>query len=479
MSKLRSCDRDCGRNCGQCPAYRRECEGCTAACSYSQCNGQCAQCAVHCHRRVDLDDWLAAIGGLDLDMRLRPQARTSTAALLREPYFPQLLNQLEIPSALHYAGTIGVGIAKVLTPRGKISRRALPQRLAPRDLKVQWRIPKPELTELVCIGNHKDAPLEQLWEAQSRENIWGQIQALGFDYATSLNFSIYFDEPRMEHLINIKRTWLSVQRIQETSSLIAVPHLQWATELDLARQLDFAQAQGFHSLTMNLQMAKRQGWEIIAKGLAHIQERAPNLGLLFTGVVSLKRMAALAHAFPDACFTNANAHYLAQRRILLDRDGTRVIKVPVEAHPDLILGLNMRFYRDFLAERTEGRAPVLEPILPEEGELRTAFLEVAGALQSRFGYSSERAIEIFDLLATDPEILDAFVAWLRTDEIDYEFQGSFPTWPCAEQIPQPSMGELLDRWPGTMTTLDAFLHLADLAHQVYEEIQICSGQAGV
>jgi len=476
MSSLSECNHPCGR----CPAFGRECQGCIEACRYSRCNGQCAQCAVHCPRRQDLADWLAAIGGLGLDMPLRPQTQTPSPVLFPESYFPQLLNQLEIPLALYHAGTIGVGIAKVLTPSGRISRRALPQRFGPLDLKAQWRIPQPESTALVCVGNHKDAPLEQLWEAQSRERIWGHIQALGFDYATSLNFSIYLDEPRLEHLINIKRTWLTVQHMQQNSRLIPIPHLQWATPLDLERQLDFAQSQGFHTLTLNLQLVKRQGWEAVAAGIPFIRERAPDLRLLITGVASLKRMGVLANAFPQASFTNANAHYLAQRRILLDRDGTRVIKVPVDAHPDLILSLNVRFYRDFLAEWTEGRVPIPEPVMPEEREVREAFLQATDALRGRFGYSTEGAVDAFDRLATDPEILEAFLQWLRTDEVDDGFQGSFPTWPCAACVPhQPTMGELLDRWPSRMTTLDAFLHLADLACQVYEEIQICSGQAAL
>ena len=471
---------DCDRDCGRCPALGRECEGCSEACSYSRCDGQCAQCPVHCPRRVDLDDWLAAIGGLGLDMALGPQTQAPAPVLFPEAYFPQLLNQLAIPSALAHVGIIGVGIGKVLTERGMISRRTRPQRLGPRDLRAQWRIPEPESTQLVCIGNHRDLPLEQIWAAQARENTWAQIQALGFDSATSLNFSIYLDEPRLEHLINLKRTWLSVQRIQETSSLIAIPHLQWATGLDLERQLDLVQAKGFHTLILNLQMAKRQGWEPIARGLDRIQERMPDLHFLFTGVASLKRMGMLARAFPQTSFTNANAHFLAQRRILLDRDGTRVMKVPVDAHPDLILGMNVRFYRDFLAEQTEGRVPVPEPLMPEERGIREAFLQVTDALQGRFGYSVEGAAEAFDRLATDPEILESFLLWLRTDEVDDAFRGSFPSWPCAERLPRPpTMGELLDRWPGRTTTLDAFLHLADLACRVYEEIQVFGSQAEI
>ena len=141
--------------------------------------------------------------------------------------------------------------------------------------------------------------------------------------------------------------------MQETSGLIPIPHLQWATPLDLRRQLDYAQEQGFHTLTLNLQMFKRQGWETVAAGLPilwkWVQGQKTPGRLLITGVAGLKRMAELADALPNAVFTNTTAHYLAQRYLRLRRDGTRLVKEPVDGHPDLILAENITLYRQFLA----------------------------------------------------------------------------------------------------------------------------------
>ncbi|MBN1660430.1 MAG: hypothetical protein JXA93_18670, partial [Anaerolineae bacterium] len=136
-------------NCTHCPAFRRECEGCTQPCSFSECSRDCTACTVRCNRRADLDEWLASIGGLALDVPLQPQPRFRLAG-----YFPQLLNGLEVPSALFSAGDAGVGIAKVLTPRGRVSRRALPWEFGPHSLRTQWRVS--EVNRLVCIGNDQD-----------------------------------------------------------------------------------------------------------------------------------------------------------------------------------------------------------------------------------------------------------------------------------------------------------------------------------
>ncbi len=214
----------------------------------------------------------------------------------------------------------------------------------------------------------------------------------------------------MEHLVNIKRTWLTVQRMQETSSLIPIPHLQWATTLDLERQLDYAQAQGFHTLTLNLQMWKRQGWDTVAAGIPIIRERAPDLRLLITGVAGLKRLAELVEAFPNASFTNTTAHYLAQRYLRLRRDGTRLIKEPVEGHPDLILAENVRLFREFLA----GQRGDSSQAAPGSTQPRPSMSPVAATLQREFGFEASAALDAEDLLAVDEAILDAFRSgWTR------------------------------------------------------------------
>ncbi|MDD3827096.1 MAG: hypothetical protein PHY79_14110 [Anaerolineae bacterium] len=458
-------------NCTHCPAFRRECEGCTQPCSYSECNSDCTACPVRCNRRADLDEWLASIGGLALDVPLQPQPQFRLAG-----YFPQLLNGLEVPSALFSAGDLAVGIAKVLTPRGRVSRRALPWEFGPYSLRTQWQVS--EINRLVCIGNDQDDHLERLWKAQlaagSRaEDIWMQMRVLGFDFATSLNFSIYLDQPRMEHLINVKRSWLTVAQIQQIGSLLPIPHLQWATILDLQRQLHYTQEQGFHTLTMNLQMLKRQGWDAVSPGFPLIRAQAPGLRFLFAGVVSLKRMQALASMFPESSFTNTTAHYLAQRRVRLQSDGTRLIKEPVDGHPDLILAENARRYRDFL-DATNGKKPQPQAP-PSPSSLQVALHEVVGALQEQFGFESQAAYDAFDRLAADEAILQAFLTWLRTGELEPDFGGKFATWPCAGCVSHPTLGQLLSEGADP---IDAFLHLAHLAHQVDEEIQVFVGQAG-
>jgi hypothetical protein len=446
--------------CHNCPARGSSCEGDESG--GASCEG--------------LQGWFEVLDGLELDMPLVPQPAFDPSILSGQalpPFFPQLLNGLQVPAMVACEPLIAVGIAKALTPRGGVSCRAIPEPYATHSLRAQWGIS--EDSQILCVGNYLDPYLERLWQAQTAPEgsgkVWGMLQALGFDLATSLNFSIYLDRPRMEHLINIKRTWLTVQWMQETSSLIPIPHLQWATTLDLERQLDYAHAQGFHTLTLNLQMWKRQGWEAVAAGIPIIRERAPDLRLLITGVAGLKRIVELAQAFPNASFTNTTAHYLAQRYVRLRRDGTRLIKEPVEGHPDLILAENVHLFREFLAEQRGDRLQASSA----RTQPHPSPVVVAATLQTQFGFEASAALDAEELLTVDEAILSAFQDWLDTGQLDRDFQGSFLAWPCADCVPHPTLGELLD---AGADPVDAFLHLAHLAHQVDEEIQVLVGQAG-
>jgi hypothetical protein len=433
-------------DCQTCPAFGPCCQGTSEG-------------AERCR---EIQPWLDTIDGLDLDMELAPQPEFELPL-----FFPQLLNGLEVPSVLSREPAVGVGIAKTLTPQGRVSHRAIPQRYGTRSLRYQWGIGEGSL--LLCLGNTLDDCLERLWLAHRQENAFGHIQALGFDAATSLNFSIYLDRPRLEHLVNIKRTWLTVRRMQESSSLIPIPHLQWGHPLDLERQIRYAREQGFHTLTVNLQLVKRQGWNVVAAGLPVIREQAPELRLLVTGVASLKRMAELARAFPTASFTNTTCHYLAQRGVRLRRDGTRLIKEPVTGHPDLILAESAALFREFLDDvRHQPSVLPPRPSAPSSADL-------AAALQTQLGFEPIAARDAVELLAADKAVTNEFERWLRTGHLEREFRGSLGLSPGSDSTRDPTLGDLLNQGADPA---EAFLHLAYLASQVHDGISAVAGRAG-
>jgi hypothetical protein len=117
----------------------------------------------------------------------------------------------------------------------------------------------------LLLGNTQDPLLESLWSVMPEMRLFGTARTINFDLATSLNFSLYVERPRLEHLCNVKRAWLTISQLQsESRYLTPIPHLQWFGEGELQRQMSLLKEGGFHTITINLQTAwKKWVWERI------------------------------------------------------------------------------------------------------------------------------------------------------------------------------------------------------------------------
>ena len=85
----------------ECPAFESLCQ-------------RCSDDAVRCHKFMP---WLEALDGLALDMPLSPQPQfdpSIPSGQALPSFFPQLLNGLEVPSALSCEPTIAVAAPAVL-----------------------------------------------------------------------------------------------------------------------------------------------------------------------------------------------------------------------------------------------------------------------------------------------------------------------------------------------------------------------------
>jgi hypothetical protein len=184
-------------------------------------------------------------------MPLRPQPQIPL------PHFiPQLIAPPDMPVMLDREPIIAIGISLVFTPKGLIS-----DRVGGEDGHgVRWEWWLSERPRLLLLGNTQDPLLESLWSVLPEMRLFGTARTLKFDLATGLNFSLYVERPRLEHLYNVKRTWLTISQLQrETPHLASIPHLQWFGEDELKRQVRLLKERGFHTVTINLQTV-REKW---------------------------------------------------------------------------------------------------------------------------------------------------------------------------------------------------------------------------
>jgi hypothetical protein len=149
---------------------------------------------------------------------------------------------------------IAIGISLVFTPKGFIS-----DRVGGEDGHgVRWEWWFSQKPRLLLLGNTQDPLLESLWSVMPEMRLFGTARTLKFDLATSLNFSLYVERPRLEHLYNVKRTWLTISQLQrETPNLAPIPHLQWFREDELKRQVRLLKEKGVY--TISLSTCKRCG----------------------------------------------------------------------------------------------------------------------------------------------------------------------------------------------------------------------------
>ena len=96
-------------------------------------------------------------------------------------------------------------------------------------------------------------------------------------------------------------------------------------------------------------------------------------------------------------------------------------------------------------------------------------------MQTQLGFDSDAARDALDLLAVDQGIFDAFLRWLKTGELDRDFQDPTSREHHCMDAPRPTLGELLDQGADPV---EAFLHLAYLAAQDEREPQATAGQIG-
>ena len=301
----------CGLNCDLCPAARR----CGKTCNFCRVGrvskGAAATDPIHdmTVRRTMMDN----LGGLDLTW-----PRKITHPGLPElpehlPIFVQAYaDQVDVPwVALHGGRLFG------------INGRRLTAKHWQRPLREVYRLAP--TTRIAIEFNVVDRVLEGLWAHQ--HTVIAQLVHLRPDLVLAPNFSVWYDDCRFRHLIQIRRSFCYYHRLVE-AGLPAVPDIgfsyfepdgrlwaEWVNEQPGLQAVSlFCGGQKVHASKRHL----RETLEDIS--LFHGAVR-PDVAFILGGVHAPDRLAAYRRAAPARrlVFCNGMAYALAQRRRLLAR----------------------------------------------------------------------------------------------------------------------------------------------------------------
>ncbi len=217
------------------------------------------------------------------------------------------------------------------------------QLLAGCECDIREKLQVSEGTKVVLLGIGKDDLLERMWGARGR--VMDTIAGLNFDLVTAFNYSIWHNEPRFEHLVNLKRSLLTFEMLQDLGVPV-IPHVYWYNRADLQRWAEWLHASPVRAIALNLQTGKSQRvWEMLLEGVQWIGQAFPrHLEYLVIGPTTFERMRSVLLHLGRVTFCNKDAYIMACKRRFKTWDGARFGMVQCDAEPGDIFLHNVALF---------------------------------------------------------------------------------------------------------------------------------------
>lgn len=186
---------------------------------------------------------------------------------------------------------------------------------------VRSRYGIPETTKLILLCYGKDKLIEQIWP--KRDQVFTKIAALGFDLITAVNYSVWFDQPHAERLINLKRGLLTFEEFQKLG-VPTIPHIYWSGKKDLERWSTWiSQNHNVTHIAINLQTERGRGivWDqtlVDLRFFVSILDRP--IHFFITGPSTPNRIAQLQEILPTFSLTNGHCARQAASGYLISQE---------------------------------------------------------------------------------------------------------------------------------------------------------------
>jgi hypothetical protein len=289
--------------CRRCPELSM-CGGGERGCAWAWCSRRCASCGVRCPQRADLPSWRAATGSLRLD--------DLVVRLPEPPALPALVPVLDLEElrdwgvASHWPAW-GISLTEVHSGRTGAPWRTWASGTAVGQARAAGA------HTLALVGVAPDHLLAAAWPHLARGRT-----ATGFDLVVAPAWSVYDDDPRLEHLFAIRQSLQAAVALARSQPV--VPTLHWYRPYDLDRQLRWArgcdaQAVGIDCSTL----PGRRHWLEVRAGMAYIRAALPRVQLHVQGPATSERLRDLVRLGGVTVHTRRPAA-LARARRVLDRD---------------------------------------------------------------------------------------------------------------------------------------------------------------
>jgi hypothetical protein len=295
------------------------CSGCNSECGYCGCArtnalrvespSPCRECPIRCGSRTDISEWMADVGGTLSFSDLK------VPGLLPErlPGFIPMLDGAARIADLDYDlgwAAYAIGLGRVVS---RISGKTKP-RFAGRTAAEALGLGPAQLAVLVGYG--EDPLVEAFWTR--RYELVEAVAAQSWDLVLAPNYSMYWTQPRAEHLINFRRNLLIAAELS-AAGVPAVPNLYWYRLEDLERYVEWASTKAPAAVAINLQTCRTaKDWEmVILPGLAYLAHNLPaQVAMVLNGMSRPDRIATVV-----SFFAGRRLHLVSQHAVQAARHG--------------------------------------------------------------------------------------------------------------------------------------------------------------
>lgn len=289
--------------CDGCPELGI-CGGAEPGCAWAWCSRRCDSCGIRCPRRADLEAWRAATGSLLLDDLVTP--------LPPPPPLPALVPVIDLEELRDWGvaqrwPAWGISLSEVHSARTGRPWRTWASGAAAAEARAAGA------GTIVLVGVADDQLLAAAWPHLAKGRTAG-----GLDLVVTPAWSVYDDDPRLEHLFAIRQSAQAAAAL--SARLPVVPTLHWYRRHDLDRQLRWARRCGATAIGIDCStLPGRWRWLEVRAAMAYIRAALPGIRLHVQGPATADRLHDLARLRGVTTYTHRPAA-LARARRVLDED---------------------------------------------------------------------------------------------------------------------------------------------------------------
>jgi hypothetical protein len=292
------------------PGRAAECDGCPelaicggaeTGCAWSWCSRGCDSCGIRCPRRTDLEAWRAATRSLRLDDLVAP--------LPPPPPLPALVPVIDLEELRDWGvarrwPAWGISLSEVHSSRTGAPWRTWASGAAAAEAHAAGA------ATLALVGVANDRLLAAAWPRLAAGRTAG-----GMDLVVTPAWSVYDDDPRLEHLFAIRQSAQAAVALAARQPV--VPTLHWFRRHDLDRQLRWARRCGATAVGIDCStLPGRQRWLEVRAAMAYIRAALPGVRLHVQGPATAERLRDLVRLRAVTVYTHRPAALARARRVL-------------------------------------------------------------------------------------------------------------------------------------------------------------------